>query len=381
MHHLLLGNMTSYGFLYLGFLGSRIEVFSLVRINQEDEMEVNYNLLFLLSCLGVINSLLLALYFLYSSGKSEIQNRFLAALLFVLSIRIGKSVIFYFFESAELIDLYLQVGLSACILIGPFLYFYVHSFVNKHSPRYWWLQLSLFALIILTVTFQYPYMEHIEIWREFFLPIINLQWFIYLLMAGREIWKNRKELTSGHKGFLNKKLWLISIFSGVAIIWLAYVTTPITSYLLGAVSFSFMLYLLIFLLLTNKMRETGLESIKYGGVKVKDTEAKKVYEQLNHTLERNYQNHGLKLDNVADLMGVRKHKISQVLNESYNINFSTYLKKFRVQKVKGLIETNEQYTLEAIGKDCGFKAKSSFYTAFKKETGMTPLQYKKRKRP
>ena len=43
---------------------------------------------------------------------------------------------------------------------------------------------------------------------------------------------------------------------------------------------------------------------------------------------------------------------------------------------KKLIKTNEQFTLEGIGYECGFNSKTSFYTNFKKETGLTPKEFK-----
>ena len=37
----------------------------------------------------------------------------------------------------------------------------------------------------------------------------------------------------------------------------------------------------------------------------------------------------------------------------------------------------DNYTIVAIGLESGFNSKSSFYTAFKKFTNKTPVQYKK----
>ncbi len=343
-------------------------------------MEGGFYLLFLFSCIGVLNALILSIYFFSRSTSKNILNRFLAGLFFVLSIRIGKSVIFFFFDDVPLLALYLQLGLSACFLIGPFLYFYVYQFFHKNAAPYWRLQLALYILIITAISLRYPYLEFRETWKGLIIPIIHTQWFIYLLLSGREIWKHAQELELHGKGFFNKKSWIISIFLGVFVIWLAYMTSNFTSYIMGALCFSFMLYVLIFLLLMGFNRISILEPEvnKYGGKEIPVSEAEQILEQVDLALEKHFRNSRLTLEELARHMEVSKHQISQVLNTHQGINFSSYIRKFRVEKVKQAIQSNERYTLQAIGEECGFKAKSSFYTAFKKETGMTPLQYKKK---
>ena len=43
-----------------------------------------------------------------------------------------------------------------------------------------------------------------------------------------------------------------------------------------------------------------------------------------------------------------------------------------------LIDNNfKHYTVTAIGLECGFNSRSSFYAIFKKYTNKTPSQYKK----
>ncbi|MEM6630795.1 MAG: helix-turn-helix transcriptional regulator [Bacteroidota bacterium] len=314
------------------------------------------------------------------SSADNIQNRFLAGLFFVLSIRIGKSVIFYFFEDIPLLAVYLQIGLSACFLIGPLLYFYIYKFFHQKAAPYWWVQLFLYLLIITVIYFRFPYLDFRVEWKGIFIPMIHIQWFVYLLLSGREIWRQVNALELKGRGFFNKKSWIISLFMGISLIWLAYVSSHFISYMMGALCFSFMLYVWIFLLLMGANRINILDpaQAKYGGKEILTPEAERIMDQLNFTLEQKYQDSSLTLEDISRAMGVGKHQLSQVLNEHYNINFSGYIRKFRVEKVKQLIQTHDKYTLQAIGEECGFKAKSSFYTAFKNETGMTPLQFKRK---
>ncbi len=334
--------------------------------------------LFLISCIGVLNGFILSFYFFYSSIPDQKQNRFLAMLFLVLSIRIGKSVIFFFLEDVDAIAFYIQIGLSACFLIGPFLYFYTCSFFQKKPFATWWGQSLFFVGLISVIGYYYPYFSFRSYWWDYFIPIIQAQWLFYIALSTWLIWENRGVLNVETSNFINKRNWIISIVLGVALIWLAYVTCSLTSYIVGALSFTFVVYIIIFLLLMgfNRMNILNPTPQKYGGKTIEHSTSKEIYTQLLKALEKQYQNPKLTLGDLSASTDYSKHQISQVLNEHYKMNFSSFLRNFRIEKVKSLILSNHNYTLEAIGKECGFKAKSTFFTAFKQETGLTPAQFK-----
>src|SRR5687768_4913387 len=126
------------------------------------------NVLFFISALGAFNGLILGVYFLFFSRKQKISNYFLGAFLMALSLRIGKSVLFYF--NTDLLRVYLQVGLSACWFIGPFVFYYIKSEKEqiKTIPRGWIWSLVSLAVIILTVGLIYPYQQYPFLWNNYF---------------------------------------------------------------------------------------------------------------------------------------------------------------------------------------------------------------------
>ncbi|MNR40124.1 HTH-type transcriptional regulator AppY [compost metagenome] len=76
-------------------------------------------------------------------------------------------------------------------------------------------------------------------------------------------------------------------------------------------------------------------------------------------------------------MKVTKHLLSQYVNEILGKSFSSLVKEYRIEKAKKLLETEKNYTIESLGYDSGFNSKSTFFTAFKTITGLTPAEYQK----
>jgi AraC-like DNA-binding protein len=50
----------------------------------------------------------------------------------------------------------------------------------------------------------------------------------------------------------------------------------------------------------------------------------------------------------------------------YGMNFSDYINSLRIEEVKRRLSDDEyqNYSIEGISKDCGFNAKSTFFTVF-----------------
>ena len=344
-------------------------------------MELDRQILFLFSALGAINGIVLSIYFAFFSKQKQGSNYFLAALLMVISIRIIKSVFFYF--NHDLSQLFIQVGLSACILIGPFLFLYLKSLSKPASQtnKYWYWHIIPFVVVISIAWLIYPYREYQPMWSGYLVRTIYLQWFIYIIVSGIQIDHILKAIFIDRKKPDHSGIWQFRVFAGVTLVWLAYSTSRYTSYIVGAISFSFVFYLLILLWLFRKNKESVFtpKETKYGNKKISEEEAISFGQRLRVTILENklYRDSSLKMTQVANQLDVLPHYLSQFLNDNLQKSFSLYINEFRIEEAKKLLISNDQYTIEGIGYECGFNSKSTFFTVFKKVTGVTPSQFKK----
>ncbi len=70
------------------------------------------------------------------------------------------------------------------------------------------------------------------------------------------------------------------------------------------------------------------------------------------------------------------HVVSQVINEKFGKGFFEWIGEYRIEESKVLLKQYPNYKIEEIADRVGYSSKSSFNTAFKKITGMTPSQYR-----
>jgi len=92
--------------------------------------------------------------------------------------------------------------------------------------------------------------------------------------------------------------------------------------------------------------------------------------------EKLYLDANLSLQKLASYLAISPNYISQTLNETLSINFFDFVNQWRIKAAKPKIIANQDTVLN-IALDVGFNARSSFYKAFKQETGQTPSEFRK----
>lgn len=343
-------------------------------------MNLENQLIFFFSALGAFNGFLLSLYFAFVAQKKKFSNYFLALLLLTLSIRIVKSVFFYF--NPKLSGIFIQIGLSACILIGPFLYLYLRSYTKNKTSK-WKSHILPFLIIITILGVVYPYVQHRTIWSRWILKGVYFQWLVYISLSFNLVRPIFQRFFQKKEKLSSIDIWLLSVFSGVTFIWLAYNIGSYSSYIVGALSFSFVLYLIILLFIFKNTKNTSffVEKEKYKNKEIDIQTVELIESKLSIVKDKKlYCNPNITLTDVAKELKIPAHTLSQFLNDNFKKSFSLFINELRIKKAKKLLQLSNLYTIEAIGYESGFNSKSTFYTTFKKITGQTPSEYQKSKK-
>ena len=307
---------------------------------------------------------------------------FFGLLLLFLSLRIGKSVYVIFTERAERDLLILQIGLSACFLIGISLYYYLKSSVEntKVILKSWKIHFSTLLLFVLIVGFVKPYQTNVEFWYQYFVHFIYLVWGIYVLLSGLLLKNIFIKLFAKSINCTTSELWLIAVFIGNILIFAAYIIGYFYLYLIGTITFSVVFYGLLIFLLFKSNRENVFKDIpeKYASKKIDINEANNLIRQLNEVMKKEqlYKNTNVKLVNVAKKLNISTHQLSQLLNDNLGKSFARFINEHRIEEAKLILQENNKFTLEAIGYESGFSSKSTFYATFKKIVGLTPAEYR-----
>jgi AraC-like DNA-binding protein len=342
-------------------------------------MGLGKEILFFFSALGAFNGLILSCYFFFFIRKKQLSNYFLGLLLLALSLRVGKSVMYYFHH--DISKVYLQLGLSACFFIGPALYFFIKSslFNVKTLPNSWKIHIGILTGIMVIGGFIVPYHKYPHLWWNYIIFSIYIQWGIYLLFSSLLLKDIVKKALSAYSDLKAFDIWIFSIFMSTLLIFLTYSAVFCgVYYISGAIAFSSALYLGLFILMYRKKTDDLFSATnKTTSKKLSEENTQDWTQRLDSLmLEKHlFKNPNLKLNDLAQEMNISGHQLSQFLNENVGKNFTLFVNEYRIQEACNILTSETNLSIEGISSEVGFNSKSTFFAAFKKSKGMTPALY------
>ena len=374
-------------------------------------MEPGFNVFAVVSLLGAGQALLLSLALVTVRRGQRTRNLLLAALAATTSLLIAWVVFndtHYYLRFPHL----LRVNHPFDFVVAQLFYLYVRS-LTEENPRLRRKDLLHFIPAALCVLYLVPfYFAGADYKLSLQQTDEGARWYYartalaiplalaYVLLAGRRVVRHFREERRG-RGLPDRHaavqlqfvvyfvsgLWLVALLR----LALDFYYPPFSAYTnavlpLGATAF---VYGLAFLALRGPQGLAGPPEEKGGAA----TPGRK-YERSALTPERAdaflkrlldvmetekpYTDGGLTLPRLAARLSVSTHHLSQVINERLGQSFNDFVNSYRVEEAKRRMADPAagHYSLLAIAEEVGFNSKSSFNAAFKKQTGMTPSEFR-----
>lgn len=307
-------------------------------------------------------------------------------------------------------------GALLSYISAPILYLYIRALVSTKSHQWfdYLVHLIPYFLMLLAILYLDIYDERIQvgirssiiifrgsspgIFGKYalimaFSNIAYLTWSIYLLQKHRI--RIKQEFSYTEKITLNwLRHWLTLEFIGFwisfIIIWVA--DFQYIDYLTSFKVISVVLAINVFVIGFFGVRQGGIALFQQSGNQgntperyVKSSFADGKPNELIQLLEKTmlnkkpYLNPRLNANELASMINISRHALSELLNDKIGTSFYDYVNGFRVREFKAKVDdsSNNHLTLLGIALESGFNSKSSFNLIFKKAEGITPTQYKK----
>jgi len=111
---------------------------------------------------------------------------------------------------------------------------------------------------------------------------------------------------------------------------------------------------------------------------VREEELRKTLDELMIE-EQLFRNPGLKLEHLAKRLHIPKQQFSAFINQSYKMNFTQLVNKYRIEYAKLVLRSSSQEnSLERLYPDFGFYSRSTFNRVFKDRTNQSPAEFRQK---
>jgi AraC-like DNA-binding protein len=339
----------------------------------------------------------------------SIANRIMASWLFLICVELIFALI-----NSRVIEMYAFPFVT--FTYGPLLYLYVR-FMTDPERKFNWLALIHFIpfLAFFAVSVIYREIPLLKDLRSFFTPdrfislriVYSTSFFVsvttYSILSFIEISRhqaNLKNLISYTSGVITLnwlKILSISFYVAFLILFILGGLNMIGNFIpfdpyfvvfafIAIFSFTYSFYGIkqpvIFGQELKILNDDRKDAEKYTKSGLKEKQAAEYLEKLITSMETDkpYLNRDLSIHDLAQITGIPRHHITQVLNEKHKKNFFTFINEYRVKEVISRFsdKKNNNYTILAIAYDSGFNSKTTFNSIFKAATGETPSEYREK---
>lgn len=373
-----------------------------------------------LSILYNFGAVILIIFLLASPSKRPLSNRLLAIYLFFTLIdNSSRFISVYVFSSHPGIGMVLS---ETAFFLAPLLYLFFKSsvYIDFRLSKKSLLHFLPYPIILILLIPGYfiplltdPDANWVELLFETDLYKVtyislHVQLFIYYFLIFRMILKYRQIVLENYSSQkLDNYKWLLQfilIFSFEMLVAtlknIIRFNSAVEIYILAQNIVVVMAFLIVFWLIIKALLNPNLFSGVYVDAQLvksmlnSNTNPKNISpaedpENENNQLIKKLRKHmkahepyldsNLTIYDLAKQLNVPVRELSVSINHTLNKHFFDFINEYRIKKAMDLIQnsSDEKLTILEILYEVGFNSKSSFNTAFKKHTGITPTEFKK----
>lgn len=342
--------------------------------------------------------------FLMAVGLLIRPWRFRNVVLALFIAELGYLTLFIYLLHTKLIlqyPSYFLILLPIELSIGPLLYLYVLSFI-KNKQKFYYYDIVNFIPMIIVVIIMIPFAFVPDDAKRDLVRMFLLQEeykFIQILISAIaavvlpifyislsiwQIWFRRPSENLAYQPLI----FLITLL----IIWLFLGIVGIT----GSVTLSETLLVLDNIIISLIVVGFYLISIRYpylmqfGTIPPKRKKYAKSYldkvnrksiqRQLKIIMEEEklFCDEDLSLGRLSEALELTKTQLSQFLNTYYEKNFNNFVNGYRIDEAKKMLREQPGRQIISIAFAVGFNSYSAFHSTFKKMTGLTPADYRRK---
>ena len=338
------------------------------------------------------------------------ENRYLLFIILVLIWFLAE-----FFAIRNKIDVNLNVfygtRYGSWFLLGPLTFFYFKSITDtswKFTKKELWhfIPFVVFVIIIPLVAYkalndrQVDYgMLSVFDHREkvistiqyvysfiFILQFIHLAIFLFKNLKLVKVYSNdlRSEYSDVDGNikwlkFFNKALLFLLLLSAI-FLYILLVTDIYRRHLdyIYVLPIGFLFYFISYNFMKTEWKPTDKKITKYANSSLNADDIPQHVEKLNNLMnvEKVYLDSEIKLKDLAKMMDISAHHVSQIINQHFKLSFFDFINNYRTSEAKNMIKNNPEFTMIKVAFESGFNNKTSFVNAFKKFEKVTPSEFR-----
>ncbi len=346
--------------------------------------------------------------FLITHQKGNRRNNIILGLIFTL-ISWNMAMLTMSINGIMLGEPYLQIVDDGFFLLyGPLIYFYTKGVMFRDfrlSPRN---VLHLLPFLFLTVILLYSSAStwHLDdegistdLGPKFYIitSFMYMHFYFYLGLSYRSLWRYRKIIKSKfsqtdhiHLDWLSFTLNTFGVITFISLIHnFILLTTDSSAFIITLILLLIFVFYFVNRVILKALRQPEIfggistdDLIKYKGSNLTSDQVEEHRNKLLTLMktEKPYLNPKISLADLAQELSISSKHLSQVINQSYHKNFFDFINMYRIEEAQQAFRESidQKLTVLEVMYRVGFGSKSSFNTAFKKETGQTPTEYRRK---